>query len=279
MPQQEIITRRLLPHWFVPGTAHFITYRLYGTLPQTALDDLKLKKEKLLSQKPKPGFTLAQQRSGVHKILFGIYDGLLDRGCEIRWLADPRIAAIVRSNLYHHHGSKYMLLAYCIMSNHVHVLLQPIDPADKEQAGRLHHESGSEQAGRLHHESGSEQAGRLHHESGLGCEMPVGESSDAENPLSSIMHSLKSYTAHEANKILKRSGTFWQSESYDHWVRDEDELERIVNYIAGNPVKAGLVEKPHEWFFCSAHDRFLTDGERTGWLNLIPIRSAGGPPA
>ena len=45
-----------------------------------------------------------------------------------------------------------------------------------------------------------------------------------KNVLSTIMHSLKSYTAHEINKLLKRSGTLWQSESYDHWLRDEDEL-------------------------------------------------------
>jgi putative transposase len=80
------------------------------------------------------------------------------------------------------------------------------------------------------------------------------------------MHSLKSYTAHQANRILRRSGRFWLGESYDHWVRDDDELERIVNYIAANPVRARLVEEPHRWFFCSAHDRFLQDGEMCGWL-------------
>ena len=80
------------------------------------------------------------------------------------------------------------------------------------------------------------------------------------------MHSLKSYTAHEANKLLQRSGAFWQAESYDHGVRDEDEMDRVVEYIAHNPLKAGLAERPQDWFFCSAHDRFLTDGEVSAWL-------------
>ena len=61
-------------------------------------------------------------------------------------------------------------------------------------------------------------------------------------------------------------GPFWQPESYDHWVRDADELERIVTYIAANPVKAGLVKQAQDWFFCSAHDRYLADGELCGWL-------------
>ena len=101
----------------------------------------------------------------------------------------------------------------------------------------------------------------------------VGELCDQHSPLARIMHSLKSYTAHEANKILKRTGTFWQAESYDHWVRDEDELERIVHYIRSNPVKAKLVERPEVWFWCSCHDRFLQDGDSSGWLV-----ATGGPP-
>jgi len=80
------------------------------------------------------------------------------------------------------------------------------------------------------------------------------------------MHSLKSYTANEGNKILGRSGSFWQRESYDHWVRDEDELERIVNYIRNNPVAAGLTDHAHEWRWSSCYDRFQQDGDISGWL-------------
>ena len=98
--------------------------------------------------------------------------------------------------------------------------------------------------------------------------LELGETADTVSPLSSIMHSLKGYTAHQANKILGRQGGFWQHESYDHWVRDEDELERIVEYIDANPVRARLAPRPHDWYFCSAHDRYLTDGTTSGWLDL-----------
>ena len=80
------------------------------------------------------------------------------------------------------------------------------------------------------------------------------------------MHSLKSYTANRANEVLGRSGQFWQHESYDHWVRDTDELCRIAEYISLNPVKAGLVTRPEEWYFSSAHDLFLTSGMAQGLL-------------
>jgi REP element-mobilizing transposase RayT len=65
--------------------------------------------------------------------------------------------------------------------------------------------------------------------------------------LSVIMHSLKRHTAREANRLLKRTGTFWEHESYDHYVRDQAEWERIVNYVINNPVKAGLIENWSKW--------------------------------
>ncbi|MCZ2122913.1 MAG: hypothetical protein LC108_11685 [Anaerolineales bacterium] len=70
--------------------------------------------------------------------------------------------------------------------------------------------------------------------------------------LSTIMHSLKLHTALEANKILGREGAFWQHENYDHYVRDESELERIIKYVIYNPVKAGLVDdwKNWKWTYC-----------------------------
>ena len=91
------------------------------------------------------------------------------------------------------------------------------------------------------------------------------------------MHSLKSFTANECNKILKQKGVFWQDESYDHWVRDDDELLRIIEYIELNPVKAGLAKSAAEFIFSSAHDRAAW-GIKAG-EPLIPPRGAGFQPA
>jgi len=54
------------------------------------------------------------------------------------------------------------------------------------------------------------------------------------------LHSWKSYTAKEINRLLSLSGQFWIRESFDHIVRDEAELERIRDYIRRNPLKANL---------------------------------------
>ena len=78
--------------------------------------------------------------------------------------------------------------------------------------------------------------------------------------LSAIMQSLKGYTAFEANSLLGRRRQFWHHESYDHVVRNEQELQRIRRYVLQNPVKAGLVAHWEEWpwSYCKA---FAADGE------------------
>jgi REP-associated tyrosine transposase len=68
-----------------------------------------------------------------------------------------------------------------------------------------------------------------------------------------FMQSLKGFTAREANKLLGRTGEpFWQSESYDHTLRNDEEFGKIRNYIEQNPVKAGLVASAELYCWSSA---------------------------
>jgi REP element-mobilizing transposase RayT len=62
----------------------------------------------------------------------------------------------------------------------------------------------------------------------------------AGHSLSEVLQAWKSYSGKKANRLLSRSGEFWQHEYYDHLVRSEEEFYRIVDYIAANPAKAGL---------------------------------------
>jgi REP element-mobilizing transposase RayT len=73
--------------------------------------------------------------------------------------------------------------------------------------------------------------------------------------LSSIMHSLKSYTAGEANKLLRRQGALWQEEYFDRYIRDARHYAQTVAYIEANPVKAGLCLLPEDWPYGSARRR------------------------
>ena len=74
----------------------------------------------------------------------------------------------------------------------------------------------------------------------------------AGHKLAEIMHSLKSYTSNEANKVLARKGRFWQKEYFDRYIRNAEHFRNTVRYIENNPVKAGLCRKPSDWPFSSA---------------------------
>jgi REP element-mobilizing transposase RayT len=65
--------------------------------------------------------------------------------------------------------------------------------------------------------------------------------------LSRIMHSIKSFTAHEINKSLNRSGKVWQEESYDRVIRNEKEFFEKMSYIANNPIELNLAKKHEDY--------------------------------
>ena len=76
-----------------------------------------------------------------------------------------------------------------------------------------------------------------------------------------ILQSWKSFSAKQANRVLGRSGRFWQDEYYDRFVRNPQHFTRSVNYIEYNPVQAGLCRRQGEWTFSSARLREAAGGD------------------
>lgn len=62
-----------------------------------------------------------------------------------------------------------------------------------------------------------------------------------------IMQAIKSTSAHEINKYLGRKGRVWQEESFDRAMREVDNTRGRIEYIQGNPVRAGLVDDPAKY--------------------------------
>jgi REP element-mobilizing transposase RayT len=76
---------------------------------------------------------------------------------------------------------------------------------------------------------------------------------DPNLSIARITRMIKGSTAREANRVLGRTGMrFWQEESFDHWIRNAAGWDRVRRYIEGNPVAAGLVQKPEQWPWSSA---------------------------
>lgn len=97
--------RGYLPHFDAAGAFQHIVFRLHGSLPAHLLDELKASD------------SAEEERQTA-------IDAMLDRSLGPTWLADPENARIVAQALMRFDGERYRLLAWCIMPNHVHVLVQ-----------------------------------------------------------------------------------------------------------------------------------------------------------
>jgi putative transposase len=76
-----------------------------------------------------------------------------------------------------------------------------------------------------------------------------------QTPLSTLIGQWKGRSAHDANRLLGRRGTFWQRESFDTLIRDSGHLARAIRYTEHNPLKAALVRDPKQWRWSSARWR------------------------
>jgi REP element-mobilizing transposase RayT len=214
MDQEIIFYRRNLPHLHPKDGIFFITFRLAGSLPESVLQKLHEAREsaiKLLSQKFQ-GRELEEEWYKIEKRFWGYFDKLLDDSTSgPQWLKEERIAKIVVEKIHELDGKRFTVVAYCVMSNHVHLLIDM---------------SGYNKS------SDTNVSGKT-----------------KDYPLTDAMRLLKGSTARRCNLELGRGGAFWHIESYDHCVRDENELARIIHYILNNPVKAGLVDDWRNWKF------------------------------
>jgi REP element-mobilizing transposase RayT len=101
-------SRGYLPHCDTPDLHQAITFRLADSLPASVL-----------------GRLLLETDSDVEKLKR--IENLLDAGYGECWLMQPAIAHIVEDALLHGDGQDYRLLAWCVMPNHVHVLIETQD--------------------------------------------------------------------------------------------------------------------------------------------------------
>jgi REP element-mobilizing transposase RayT len=71
--------------------------------------------------------------------------------------------------------------------------------------------------------------------------------------LGEVLRKIKGSSARQVNIVLKRSGSVWMDESFDHVIRHEEELKEKIEYVQNNPVKKRLVDVPQQyrWLFVS----------------------------
>jgi REP element-mobilizing transposase RayT len=166
----------------------FLTWRLEDSLPQEVYARILRDTDRLPE---------AEKRVTRYREI----EAFLDNGRGACLLRDPRCARAVQECVLHDHGKRYQLHAWCVMPNHVHVLLTPL--------------------------------------SGIA--------------LTTIMRTLKAFSALKIRKLTGGSGRVWQPECFDRTIRDEEHFNKTLHYIEWNPVKAGLCSDPTLFGYSSAN--------------------------
>lgn len=208
--------RRNLPHIHPIGACFFVTWRLHDSLPKAVWEQLQEERRKALADGSRKDCSPAEyQKLKEHadweyqqKI-----EAYLDAGTTgPHFLREAVVAQIVERQIREFDGRYYRLYAFCIMSNHIHAVLD--FSFQVEQAGENFVEAQYVQ-------------------------------------LAHVMKLLKGSTGFDANRFLGRSGSFWARESYDRYIRDDAHLKATLRYVLRNPVKANLCqdwrEHPFTW--------------------------------
>lgn len=122
-------------------------------------------------------------------------------------------------SIWHERTARFIVYAYVVMPDHVHMLLQPTKGNISQILQSL----------------------KLH------------------SSLEINRHLNKSHSGESAFAAMDDYGMFlWQKGFYDHVIRDDRDFRNHVEYIRHNPVKAGLVEKPEEYPFLSIDDKAIS---------------------
>ena len=201
-----IHNRGHLPHWETDDATYFVTFRLADSLPQSVLERIESERQSIVQTAKQLQRDLnADERKRIQQLSTKTIEQYLDNGVGGCHLRNPAIADEVAETLLLFDNKRYRLFAWCLMPNHVHVVLRLFP-------GQV---------------------------------------------LATVVHSWKSFTSKQANKILGRGGRFWQREHYDHLIRDQS--ERALQYVADNPVKAGLPN--WQWVWVGGRGAHPTAGE------------------
>ena len=208
--------RGYLPH-IENKQYQMITFRLYDSVPKEVVEEWKemlsllggqlTSSQREQQERPPRRHSFSTYKTEADRLL-ALLDKYEDAGYGSCVLKNDNVAKIVHDAIFFYHGKKYNVISWCIMPNHVHVLIEVMKNIS----------------------------------------------------LSSILHSWRSFSSNEINKVLNRSGRLWMPEYFDRFIRDNDHFNNVVDYIHNNPVKAGLVKEATDYKWSSA-----------GYANFFPL--------
>ncbi len=121
----KIRDRGRLPHWEKENATYFVTFRLDDSLPKMVLERIDSKRESLVkTDKELRRELTTSERKRIKQLTTKIVERYLDNGVGACHLKHPAVAGIVADALRHFDNRRYRLFSWCVMPNHVHVVVR-----------------------------------------------------------------------------------------------------------------------------------------------------------
>jgi REP element-mobilizing transposase RayT len=211
------IYRRNLPHWRQHDATYFVTFRLGDSIPKAKLREWDYEKQKWLAAR---GLVGAGRKSDWRHALKDLSDG-------DQYQFQKQFNRLFHTELDESRGDCHLIRAACL----------------RELRDKLFDSDGES----YHLGDFIIMPNHVHL-----LLIPK-----AGHELEMILKSLKGSTARLCNLAIKRTGSFWQADSYDHIVRDLEQLLQFRQYIADNPNKAGISVAAEALYRASWMDRWF----------------------
>ena len=129
-PDWQTLTQKSganLPHWKCRNAVYHVSFRLADSIPREIREKWN-EERRLLSNFAATGRGRLgkDEQDRLERLFSRKVEGFLDQGHGECLLENPEVADIVKNALHHFNGTRYVLHAWCIMPNHVHVITEPL---------------------------------------------------------------------------------------------------------------------------------------------------------
>jgi REP element-mobilizing transposase RayT len=221
-----------LPHIQRVGDAFFVTFSLFGSVPKRKIVEYKSWYQQKMEELSRVNsLDIADiVKADLRKNYFKQIDKLLDAAeTGPKFMTSRNCARICQEQIHRFDGKLYHLLAYTIMSNHIHLLIDTSVQLENLEINDFVMKSNFK-------------------------------------TLDKILKRIKGASAHLCNQELGRRGQFWERESFDTYIRSEKMLNNVLSYILENPVKVGLVKhwSEYEWnYVADLEDQYASSKTST----------------
>ena len=208
---KTVFTRLGQPHFHHFGATFSVTTMVRDAVPRQELETLREKRAIALGEISASNSCISNDRkSEIHEDFERQMEYLLNaRRSQEHPFRVKRAAQIVLERLKALDDRYYILHAACVMSNHLHLLIDFSIQVPEDWDGQK--------------------------------EIP------GYCNLSEVMRRLKGGISFQINKECQRNGTLWAAGYYDRNIRSAKHFRKVLAYIINNPVNAGLVEQWNEF--------------------------------